>query len=300
MKLPALLLAVVCSGLALAGCGSDSAAETRSEEAADLGPKPEIPQGPKSEKLIVKDLVEGDGVEAEKGDELAVHYVAGIYETGEEIESAWVEGSPLGFSLGSGGWLQGWEEGIPGMRVGGRRVLIIPTTRQDTPPGSELGDTLVYVVDLVEARKPEGEDSSAGDGSAESRPRTGDSDGSGPAPVVELPQGQPPNELVVRDLEVGKGRAAKPDDELEVYFTSFRYLTGEHFETIWKPEEPFDFKLNRNEVIPGWVEGLPGMKAGGRRYLEVPGRQAARGGISPSQDPDDSALVYVVDLLAVR
>ncbi len=157
MRVWALLLAVFCAALSLPACGSDSSAETHSEEAATLGRKPEIPKGPKSEKLIVQDLVEGDGVEAENGDDLTVHYVAGIYETGEEIESAWVEGSPLGFTLGSDAWLKGWEEGIPGMRVGGRRVLIIPTTPEDAPPGSELGDTLVYVVDLVEAKKPKGD-----------------------------------------------------------------------------------------------------------------------------------------------
>lgn len=140
----------------------------------------------------------------------------------------------------------------------------------------------------------------AGRGDENSRPATGDGDGDGPAPPVRLPDGSPPSELVVNDLETGTGRAARSGDELEVYFTSFRYLTGEHFETIWKPEEPFDFKLNRNEVIPGWVQGLAGMRAGGRRYLEVPGQLAARGGISPAQDPDQSALVYVVDLLEVR
>lgn len=145
-----------------------------------------------------------------------------------------------------------------------------------------------------------GDDSSAGGGDPESKPKSADADGDGPAPVVKLPQGQSLKKLVVKDLKVGKGPAAKPGDELEVYFTSFRYLTGEHFETIWKPDEPFDFKLNGSEVIPGWVKGLPGMKVGGRRYLEVPGKQAARGGISPFQDPDESAIVYVVDLLEVK
>lgn len=145
-----------------------------------------------------------------------------------------------------------------------------------------------------------GDDSSAGGGSAESRPRSGDGDGNGPAPIVKLPQGLPPKRLLVKDLEVGEGPAVKRGDELEVYFSSFRYLTGEHFETIWKPDKPFDFELNDNEVIPGWVKGLPGMKVGGRRYLEVPGKQAARGGISPFQDPDESALVYVVELLKVK
>jgi peptidylprolyl isomerase len=144
-----------------------------------------------------------------------------------------------------------------------------------------------------------GNDSSAGGGGDESRPTSGDGDGKGPAPAVKLPQGDPKG-LVVKDLRVGKGRAAKQGDELEVYFTSFRYLTGQHFETIWKPDKPFDFNLNRNEVITGWVKGLPGMKVGGRRYLEIPGQQAARGGISPFQDADESALVYVVELLEVK
>jgi peptidylprolyl isomerase len=145
-----------------------------------------------------------------------------------------------------------------------------------------------------------GSDSPAGDGGTESRPTSGDGDGDGPAPTVRLPQGEPPKELVVKDLRVGKGRAAERGDELNVYFTSFRYLTGEHFETLWKPDEPFGFKLVASEVIPGWVKGLVGMKVGGQRYLGVPGQQAARGGIPPSQDPDESALVYVVELLDVK
>lgn len=149
-----LLMAVLVLVLSLAGCGGDSAPETRSSEAMERvkGPKPAIPQGQTSEKLVVKDLIEGTGVPAKEGSLLSVHYVAGIYETGEEIESAWVPRKPLGFQLGSGEWLQGWEEGMPGMRVGGRRELIIPTTPEDSPPGSKPGDTLVYVVDLVEAR----------------------------------------------------------------------------------------------------------------------------------------------------
>lgn len=143
--------------VAFAGCGSDSSAATTSAEAEERseGPKPKIPTGPTAEKLIVKDPIEGDGAAAEKGDLLAVHFVAGIYETGEEIESAWVPGNPLGFQLGGGNWGTGWEEGMGGMKVGGRRVLIYPTNPKDTPPGSKPGDTLVYVVDLVGLERPE-------------------------------------------------------------------------------------------------------------------------------------------------
>jgi FKBP-type peptidyl-prolyl cis-trans isomerase len=150
------LLVVLLVGVAVSGCGSESEGAIRSEaaDARSKGPKPEIPKGPTADELIVEDRIEGTGATADEGDLLAVHYVAGIYETGEEIESAWVPGDPLGFKLGEDDWAYGFEEGIPGMRVGGRRVLIYPTTRVDSPPGSKLGDTLVYVVDLVEARPP--------------------------------------------------------------------------------------------------------------------------------------------------
>jgi peptidylprolyl isomerase len=153
-----LLALWLCAAVALAGCGEDSSAEgpilSLEAENRSKGPKPKIPQGPPADELIVKDLIEGDGATADDGDELAVHFVAGIYETGEEIESAWVPGTPLGFELGSDTWAYGWEEGIPGMRVGGRRVLIYPATPEESPPGSKTGQTLVYVVDLVEAKPP--------------------------------------------------------------------------------------------------------------------------------------------------
>lgn len=167
-----LLATALCAAVVLTGCGGDDtssadssaggasggevSSEFRSEEAEERskGPKPKIPKGPTSDKLIVKDLIEGTGAEPQKGDSLAVHYVAGIYETGEEIESAWVPGKPLGFPYGSGAWVYGWEEGMEGMRVGGRRELIFPTKPGTVPPGSELGDTLVYVLDLVEIEQP--------------------------------------------------------------------------------------------------------------------------------------------------
>ena len=140
-----------CAGV-VAGCGGASASEaTYSAEAAKRS-KPRVPKGPTAHKLIVKDLKVGTGAVAKKGDLVLVHYVAGVYERGEEIESAWVRGDPFGFTLGSGGALPYWEKGLPGMRVGGRRELIFPTTPAHHPIGTELGDTLVYVIDLIEIR----------------------------------------------------------------------------------------------------------------------------------------------------
>lgn len=146
-----MLMIVVCATLAIAACGEGdrpSPAES-SSATVGLGPKPKVPQGPSSRKLIVEDLEEGTGAVVKDGDLVAVHYVAGIYETGEEIESAWVKGEPLGLRLSPGNVLPGWEKGLPGMRVGGRRQLIFPATREHAPIGSVPKDTLVYVVDVV-------------------------------------------------------------------------------------------------------------------------------------------------------
>lgn len=158
------LAVAVCAVAAFAGCGGDGSSNAdsgnpfKSAEAEERskGPKPEIPQGPSSDRLIVRDVIEGTGAELKKGDLVGVHYVAGIYETGEEIESAWVPGKALGFPYGSGSWLWGWDEGMEGARVGGRRILIFPTRPGDVPPGSKKGDTLVYVVDVTEIERPQG------------------------------------------------------------------------------------------------------------------------------------------------
>lgn len=154
-----MLATVVCAALVAAGCGGSSEPSPRELEArreaveekreAALGAKPKIPQGPTSRKLFFKDLRPGTGPPAKQGDTLYVHYVAGVYERGEEIESGWVEGSPFGFPLGGGAMIPGWEVGLRGVRAGARRELVFPTTRKNAPPGSVFGDTLVYVVDVM-------------------------------------------------------------------------------------------------------------------------------------------------------
>lgn len=151
------MVALAAALIASAGCGGGSASEaTVSAQAAERS-RPAIPQGKTPGRLIVKDLIEGTGAVVEKDDFVFLYYVAGIYERGEEIESRWVKGSPLGFLVGRGSVLQGWEDGVPGMRVGGRRQLLFPTTPEDTPIGSRRGETLVYIIDLIEVRKNEGD-----------------------------------------------------------------------------------------------------------------------------------------------
>ena len=121
----------------------------------------------------------------------------------------------------------------------------------------------------------------------------------GPEPEVVLPAGEPPTELVVEDLRVGRGRAARIGDELVAHFVS-EYVTGERYESTWDADgKPFTFQLGIEEPNPGWERGLVGMRVGGRRQLVVPPRLTSWDRSATEGGPE-TTLVYVIDLLAAR
>jgi peptidylprolyl isomerase len=118
-----------------------------------LNSKPEIyaPDGPASDKLESADLVVGAGKEAEPGATVKVHYLGVDYDSGEEFDSSWSRGEPISFPLQ--GLIAGWQEGIPGMKVGGRRRLTIPPHLAYGQAGSGHplgGKTLIFVIDLLD------------------------------------------------------------------------------------------------------------------------------------------------------
>jgi peptidylprolyl isomerase len=106
--------------------------------------------------LEVTDLVEGDGAEATSGRTVSVHYVGVAHSTGEEFDASYNRGAPLDFRLGVGQVIQGWDEGVQGMKVGGRRRLVIPPHLGygDHGAGAVIkpGETLIFVVDLLDVR----------------------------------------------------------------------------------------------------------------------------------------------------
>lgn len=120
--------------------------------------KPEVdfPEGPAPTELQIIDEVVGDGPEAKAGDTVDVHYVGVAYSTGEEFDASYNRGSALSFRLGSGMVIAGWDQGIQGMKVGGRRKLIIPPhlAYGDRGAGGVIkpGETLIFVCDLVGVR----------------------------------------------------------------------------------------------------------------------------------------------------
>jgi peptidylprolyl isomerase len=118
-------------------------------------------------------------------------------------------------------------------------------------------------------------------------------------PVVTRPTGAPPTALVKRDLIVGTGPEAKAGQSVTVNYVGALYSTGKVFDASWKRHEPFGFSLGRGQVIPGWDQGIAGMKVGGRRELIIPAPLAYGAKGSPPAIPPNSTLVFVVDLLAV-
>ena len=118
--------------------------------------KPEIdpPEGPAPSELQVTDVTEGDGAEAVAGQTVHVHYVGVAHSTGEEFDASYNRGEPLSFRLGSGQVIAGWDQGVQGMKVGGRRQLVIPPHLGygDRGAGGVIkpGETLIFVVDLLD------------------------------------------------------------------------------------------------------------------------------------------------------
>jgi peptidylprolyl isomerase len=116
-------------------------------------PQIEKPEGDIPFDLGVEDIVVGEGDEATKGSKVAVHYVGAAFSTGEEFDASWNRGQPFKFQLGKGNVIPGWDAGLVGMRVGGRRKLTIPSAMAYGARGAggviKPHEPLVFVVDLL-------------------------------------------------------------------------------------------------------------------------------------------------------
>ncbi len=120
-------------------------------------------------------------------------------------------------------------------------------------------------------------------------------------PVVEVPSDQPPpRQLEVEDITVGDGDEAVAGRDVEVHYVGVSWTTGRQFDASWDRGDTFRFGLGQGQVIPGWDQGVAGMRVGGRRRITIPpdlayGRAGAGGVIGP-----DETLVFVVDLVGAR
>jgi peptidylprolyl isomerase len=209
--------------------------------------------------LIIEELNLGTGEEASAGNTVVVHYT-GWLTNGEKFDSSLDRNDPFSFGLGRGQVIAGWDEGVQGMKVGGKRKLTIPShlgygergAGNVIPPNA----TLVFEVELL-----------------------------------EVPAG-----MVIEDLEVGTGEEARAGQTATVHYTGW-LTSGKKFDSSKDRNDPFSFRLGRGQVIAGWDEGVQGMKIGGKRKLTIPphmgyGSRGAGGVIPPN-----ATLVFEVELL---
>jgi peptidylprolyl isomerase len=174
VRRPLLALLALCAlAVAAAGCGSDdkgsdqastpAAAPTATEPAATTPPpaaapaaskpKVKVPSGPPPKKLAIRDLKPGSGPGAKSGDTLSVQYVGVNYANGKQFDASWDRGEPFTLQLGAGMVIPGWDQGLVGIKPGGRRELVIPPDlgygAQGAPPDIPPNATLVFVIDRV-------------------------------------------------------------------------------------------------------------------------------------------------------
>ena len=301
------ILSVATAGILLLGCGNDggqSAATDSSTEIptsieivptptpagdvdnADLSVKPLVtipPSSPPTE-LLIEDLVVGSGSPVGVGDFLIMDYVGVSYSTGLQFDASWDRGSPFPFELGAGRVIQGWDQGIVGMSVGGRRSLTIPPELAYGENGSGSGsigpnETLVFVVDLIASVPANLE-----------------------KPSEELTS-EPTTELETNDIAEGSGAIVQPGNVVYIHYVGVAASTGEQFDSSWDRgrSEFIGYISGTGNVIQGLDEGLLGMQVGGRRTVVIPpdlayGENGAGDGlIAPNE-----TLIFTVDLLGTH
>lgn len=233
--------------------------------------------------ISVSDYVVGEGPTAVKGGEVEVHYT-GYLTDGTVFDSSVPRKRPFTFELGAGRVIQGWDEGVAGMKVGGKRKLVIPAKlgygerrAGKIPPNS----TLIFTIELLGFTPP----------LPPPQPLTA-FEGK-PVTTRKLDKG-----LVVVDYKLGEGPEAKTGDTVSVHYRG-TLKDGTEFDSSLARPRPLVFPLGQGRVIKGWDTGIAGMKVGGLRKLIIPA-ELAYGERARGKIPANADLTFTVELMAVK
>ena len=228
--------------------------------------------------LIIEDFVVGDGDPVVDGGMITVHYT-GYLRTGATFDDSTVRGVPASFTIGKGGVIKGWDQGMKGMKVGGKRRIHVPAAlgygprgRGKIPPDSDL----VFTVELLAVTGlPAGESDYKGKGLGTEKRADG---------------------LEITSFAKGKGPKADMGDEVYVHYIG-KLDDGTVFDSSHKRGQPLRMPLGKG--VKGWNEGIKGMQAGGRRKLVVP-PELGYGDKDMKTIPPNSTLTFLVELMVVN
>lgn len=293
LRLP--FAALVVSALVLTACGGDdTGSDTVAASDDTVGeitlvddpimdadePAVALPSSIPTE-LTITDVTVGDGPTAASGDTVFVNYVGVLSADGTRFDGNYGS-DPFVVTLGEGMVISGWDQGLVGMQAGGRRQLDIPADLAygDRAMGSAIpaGSALSFVVDMIAVV-----------------PATDASD----APTISIDATDNVDELIVTDLLDGTGATVEPGGKVVLHLVAYRADTGEEVASTWASPQPLSFELTEGGSLPGLIEGLEGMKVGGRRQVHVPFADAwGAEGQSEIGLPAETDVIIVVDLLA--
>ncbi|MFJ3787567.1 FKBP-type peptidyl-prolyl cis-trans isomerase [Kitasatospora sp. NPDC090091] len=313
-----LLLAVACSSSTKATSPatptSPTAAPTVPSPVSEASPMPTvsgggfgskatitIPDGPPSGQFVVNTVSEGDRSTVNKGDWVTVNYTAKDWTTGKDLPSSYdAGGKPQLYQAGSGQLVPAFDQSVIGKKVGSRLLVVAPPAaafgeQGNTQLGVGPGDTVVFVLDIMESLPPDSTLSGTMTQPPPTMPQVKDN---GKAPVtITVPPGQPaPTELQQAVLIKGEGKQVKAGQTLVVQYTGVLWSNGQQFDSSWSHGGAQALQIGTGSVIEGWDKGLVGQTVGSRVELVVPPalgyKDQAQGAV-----PANSTLVFVIDIL---
>jgi FKBP-type peptidyl-prolyl cis-trans isomerase len=253
-----LALALLALTVLTAGCKEESETAAGPQEVTVM------------EGLTYVDVVEGTGEVAAKGDMVEVHYTGWVLTEGvkapEPFDSSVPREETAKFPVGVGSLIKGWDEGIPGMMIGGKRELTIaPEVGYGSieRPNIPANSTLFFEVELIGILRVDFE-----------------------------------------DTVVGDGAEAESGDVVSVHYTGWLYedgaKVGEPFDSSHNRGTPFEFPLDQGRVIKGWDQGVKGMKIGGQRTLIIPPELGYGPRGAGDVIPPNATLIFDVELLGIQ
>ena len=301
----------LCSLLLLLGCGltaacSATAAAALPQATGAFGADPQIslPNGNPPSDLVIRTLIQGSGPVV-RSDDLALVYVEGKVWAGDrEVFDSYTDRQPQSVPLATGGVLPAWKQ-LAGQRVGSRVLMVVPPADGFGSQGnSQLnilgGDTLVFVFDLLSAVS---ENAAAHGASASYHPASGmptvsaGTNGTS-GPKITIPaKATAPTKLVVDTLIRGTGQPLTSGQTVVVQYTGVVWRSGQVFDSSYETSTPDSFVLGQNQVIPGWEQGLGGVRVGSRVLLIVPPALAYGDQAEPPYIEDNDTLVFVIDVI---
>ncbi len=228
--------------------------------------------------LIMYMVKKGDGKELQKGDFVKVHYT-GYFENGEIFDSSVEREAPIQIQLGENQVIRGWEEALKTMQVGDKARIIIPPELAYGEKGRGSiapNTTLIFDVEVVQAHKPVEVE---------------------PYDVAGKDTTFTPTGLGIIKVKQTEGTKAVEGDEVTVHYTGY-LENGEIFDSSVKAGKPITFQLGKNQVIPGWEEGLTHLREGEKARLIIP-YQLAYGERGRGPIPPRATLIFDVELVKV-